>query len=311
MMTDPDDQIALASLEQRLKAILPEQYQDDGEVLPLSMGSAGLKYDSEGRVAWNEIWGSFCDLAMAGGPPHKGRLLEPGTPGEIAAHPLRYRAVAEEVERGIVMVTGLRREPHSAPGWIRIHCLRSATAGWLARAITMENVAVRVQGALLDLPIGPDYRIEKEIKNIITVIAKTFHYWAGHTSPRQQRVVSNLFAAMEVELPLLQPEYAKGSISSECYQTIARAIRKQTGLTALESQYAGWLGLSYADVPSAIWMMRALTASNVLARREETTLFVPVNPDSDPAGEQVVRVVRRVHQLLLIRADQQSGPRCL
>ena len=39
------------------------------------MRAAGLKYDADGKVAWDEIWGSFCDLAMAGGPPHKGKLL--------------------------------------------------------------------------------------------------------------------------------------------------------------------------------------------------------------------------------------------
>ena len=31
-------------------------------------------------------------------------------------------------------------------------------------------------------------------------------------------------------------------------------------------------------------MMRALVASNVLARREGTVLFVPVNPSIDPRG---------------------------
>ena len=59
------------------------------------MRSAGLKYDSDGNVAWNEIWGSFCDLAMAGGPPHKGALLKRGGP-RIDAEPDRYAGVAEE-----------------------------------------------------------------------------------------------------------------------------------------------------------------------------------------------------------------------
>ena len=207
----------------------------------------------------------------------------------------------EEVGRGIVMLTGFPLEPHSAPGWIRIHCGRAATAGWLARAITMENVAVRVQGALLDLPVDPGYRIEKEVKNVITVIAKTFHYWSGHTSPRQQRIIGNLFAALEVETPLLQPEYAKGSDSSDSYQSITETIRKHTGLCAIEKRYQGWLGLSCTDVQSAILMMRALVASNVLARRQDTTLFVPINPESDPNGDQVTRSVRLVHHWMKLR----------
>src|ERR1700759_5567269 len=91
----PEDQAALDELEARLRTILPEEYQD-GEVQPVSMGSAGLKYDNDGKVAWDEIWDHFCDLAMAGGPPHKGRLLEPGSADEAD----RYREVAAEICRG-------------------------------------------------------------------------------------------------------------------------------------------------------------------------------------------------------------------
>ena len=54
------------------------------------------------------MWGSFCDLAMAGGPPHKGALLEPGIEADINAQFGRYDEVAEEICRGITMVTGLR-----------------------------------------------------------------------------------------------------------------------------------------------------------------------------------------------------------
>jgi hypothetical protein len=50
-------------------------------------------------------------------------------------------------------------------------------------------------------------------------------------------------------------------------------------------------------VRAAIWMMRALVVSNVLSRREESVLFVPVNPESDPAGNTVVRSVARAHRL--------------
>ena len=292
----PDDRLALAILEHRLKLILPEQYQDDHEVLPTSMGSAGLKYDSEGRVAWNEVWGSFCDLAMAGGPPHKGHLLSPGSATEIAADPDRYRAVLEEIGRGIVLVTGLGLEPHASPGWIRVGCRRSATAGWLARAITMENVAVRVQGALLDLPVSPSWQVEKEVKNVITVIAKTCHYWAGHTSQRQQQIIANLFATMEVESPLLQPNFTVGDDDTAHYGQVAAEIARHTGIEVTSPQYTGWLGLAYPDVSCAIWTLRALVASNVLARREGTTLFVPLNAESDPGGERLVHAIRKVRR---------------
>ena len=139
----------------RLRTLLPEEYQDSYEDLqPAPMRSAGLKYGADGRVAWNEIWGSFCDLAMAGGPPHKGKLLEPGVEADINAQFGRYDAVAEEVCRGIRMATGLRSYISPTPGWVCVTCQSDAMAEWLARAIVMENVAARRSGAILELPAG-------------------------------------------------------------------------------------------------------------------------------------------------------------
>src|SRR5262245_50875371 len=98
----------LARLDFRVKTMLPEEYQDSYETLePVPMRSAGLKYDADGRVAWDEIWGSFCDLAMAGGPPHKGSLLEPASPADVFAQPERYAEVVEEICRGIILATQL------------------------------------------------------------------------------------------------------------------------------------------------------------------------------------------------------------
>src|SRR5690606_26746672 len=134
-----EDRTALAELDSRLRTVLPEEYQDSYEaVQPVSMGSAGLKFGDDGRVAWDEIWGSFCDLAMAGGPPHKGTLLEPASPDAIAGAPDRYREVVDEICRGVTMVTDLATDESPAPGWIRVHCYSAAMAGWLLRAIVME-----------------------------------------------------------------------------------------------------------------------------------------------------------------------------
>src|SRR5262245_61043006 len=103
-----EDIVALEDLDGRIRAILPEQYQDVYEdVQPISMGSAGLKFANDGRVAWNEIWATFCDLAMAGGPPHRGMLLEPATEEAIDAQPEKYKSVVDEIARGINLVTGL------------------------------------------------------------------------------------------------------------------------------------------------------------------------------------------------------------
>ena len=99
-------------LERRLKTLLPEEYRDRYDaVQPVSMGTAGVRYGPDGKVAWDQMWGSFCDLALAGGPPHKGTLLEPAWPGEIQADPAAYAAVVAEICRGIMMVTDLEAAP--------------------------------------------------------------------------------------------------------------------------------------------------------------------------------------------------------
>ena len=216
----------LQHLDARLKTLLPPEYHDSyQDMQPVPMGSAGMRYDADGQVAWDEMWGSFCDLAMAGGPPHKGALLEPGDEDAIDADFDRYDEVVDEICRGIRMVTGLRAYPSPAPGWVSVTCRSDAMAGWLVRAIAMENVSVRAAGAVLELPAAPHFRIEKEIKNVITVIAKTCHYWVGHMPPEQQRAIGDLFLTMGRESPLLQPA-AKAPVSGGLLLRICARIRE-------------------------------------------------------------------------------------
>jgi len=309
MITGSADQAGFATLELRLKTILPEEYQDCyDEVEPVSMGSAGLKYGRDGKVAWNDIWSTFCDLAMAGGPPHKGALLEPGSRASIDAAPDRYRQVVDEIRRGVNMVTDLAAEPSPAPGWVRVDCETRAMAEWLLRAITMENVSARCQDSLLDLPAGPDYRVEKEIKNVITVIAKTCHYWLEHMWATQRQGIANLFATLATESPLVQPAFADddgADFLTARHQMLCRrmgeTIQRATGLRPSNHRYTGWLGLECPNVRAAIWMMRAMVTCSVLARREKTTLFVPVNPASDPSGATVVKSLTRIHGFACVR----------
>jgi hypothetical protein len=285
---NPDDPRELQALDARIRTVLPEQYQHCYEdVQPASMGSAALKFGPDGKVAWDEIWGSFCDLAMAGGPPHKGKLLEPGAPADIGANPDRYREVVDEICRGVRMVTGLAAQPASEPGWVRVACPAPGMSGWLVRAIVMENVWARFHQAAIDLPAGPDYRIEKEIKNVITVIAKTCHYYLDHMWAGQQRDIAEMFERLERESPLLQPAPAATDVDAirrdGLTARIADAIHDASGLKRSGHRYTGWLGLECPSVSAAIWMMRALVVSNVLARREECVLFVPVHPAVQPA----------------------------
>ncbi len=163
-----------------LRTILPPRYQGDASINSEPMGAADLVYDGAGQVAWGEIWEGFCDLAIAGGPPHRGDLLEPATRDAVEAAPTAYAHVLDELTRGLRLITGWAIVRDAAPGWLGIICPDEEAAIWLLRAILSENIAARRQGATLFLPAGPAFTVEKEIKNVITVVAKTHHYWTEH-----------------------------------------------------------------------------------------------------------------------------------
>jgi len=297
---------ALAELDVRLRTMLPEEYRDRyDDVKPVSMGSAGLKYGRDGRVAWNQMWASFCDLAMAGGPPHKGTLLAPASPAAIEAEPERYEEVADEICRGIWMVTDIAPEPSSRLGWISVPCPTETMADWLLRAIVMENVAARRHDRHLELPAGPGFRIEKEIKNVVTVIAKTHHYWDGHMSPAQHRAIADLFARLAAAAPLTTPAIPSSAADEAACRAaaagMASRIQSSLGLRRSEGDRIGWLGVECPNVRAALWLMRALVVSNVLARREGTALCIPVDPAQDPDGERVVNALVHAHSLAWMR----------
>ena len=277
-----DDRRELDELDQRLRVLLPETYQEWETLEPKPMKSAGLKYGPDGKVAWDEIWGSFCDLAMAGGPPHKGTLLEPGRAEAIDADRSRYDEAVDEICRGITLASELPARPSDDAGWVSVDCYSETMASWLLRAIVMENVAARSHGRALLLPAAPHFQIDKEIKNVVTVIAKTTHYWMGHMSRVQKSAIADLFAKMSASSPLIEPAYEVG---------VAHRGRGE----------GGWRGVECASVKAAVWMMRAMVVNNVLSRREHTTLFVPNNPVSDPGGVIVARTVMLAHRLAAIR----------
>lgn len=279
---------AVSAAEERLQTLLPGVYRGrTDEVQPVSMGSAPLAFDVDGNVAWDQMWGSFCDLAMAGGPPHKGKLLEPETEESILAEPERYAVVCDEIVRGIQLAARLQAELDSLQGWIRIRCLNRTMAQWMLRAITMENVSVRLDGDAIMLPAGPAFRIPKEIKNVITVTAKTTHYWTGHLHRLQQLGIANLFASLESDLPLLQPSWDKECADADVRSHVQTAVGTSLGLRPTNHAYTRWMGFDTEDVTSAIVTMRRLVASNVLCRREETAIFLPFNPIDDPEGEHL------------------------
>lgn len=167
------------------------------------MAAAPLKYQSDGSVDWGDMWDSFCVLAREGGPPHRGMMLYADEDSDSTSD--GYRFALAEIIRGIAAVSGLVAAP-SRPGWIAVQCASGGMANWLAESIGQENVEARADGPRLLVPVGAHYTLKGEIKNVITAVAKTTHYWGEH-------------------------------VPVEVKQTLALQAR----LTQLKAQVAGWL----------------------------------------------------------------------
>jgi len=288
-------------LQFRIKGILPLAYHACMEsVSPTSMGSAGLKYSNDGKVAWDEIWTSFCDLALAGGPPHKGKLLPPVDASELTEKPDAWVEVATEIQRGIFLTTGLRAQIGPSEGWVSITFKTEMMAAWLHRAIMAENIFASRTSHTLHLPAGPNFRLAKEIKNVIVAIAKTFHYLDGHMSPNEQLKAARVMSDSELVEPLLAED---GLLTAEEYPTAAQHCQKISSealnLPGVPSEDYGWMGFTCEDEKMAAWFVRAAITENILARRQENILFLPVFVPlgkADPT-DRVLQIFQRLRKI--------------
>jgi hypothetical protein len=145
------------------------------------MSSAPFVWTEDGRPDWGTMWTSFCELALYGGPPHRG----PDNPLRAPAGPAANseQTMLAEMRRGIWETTRLYAEP-AEPGWIAVTCDSPTMAAWMCAAIILENVDARLEEDRLLLPAGPGYQLKDEVKSIITVVAKTHHYWQAHVTGR-------------------------------------------------------------------------------------------------------------------------------
>ncbi len=143
------------------------------------MAAAPIKYAADGSVDWGDMWDSFCALAQSGGPPHRGILLRAPDPTTVVLDDPAYQAAAAEIIRGIRAVSGLTASAVQ-PGWITVQCQSAAQARWLADSILEENVEAQAIDSRLLLPVAAYFTTKGEIKNVITVVAKTTHYWLDH-----------------------------------------------------------------------------------------------------------------------------------
>jgi sirohydrochlorin cobaltochelatase len=151
------------------------------------MASAPMRYLPDGSVDWGRMWDTFCVLAREGGPPHRGTMLK--APDDADPDAPGYQASAHEIIRGIAAVSGLTAFV-AEPGWIGVRCASRAMASWLAAAIVAENVQAQAVDADFFVPVGASYTLPGEIKNIITAVAKTTHYWQEHLPMEAKRALA-------------------------------------------------------------------------------------------------------------------------
>lgn len=272
----------LKELDERINALLPPRYSGCFEdVSPTSMGSAQLRYDKHGKVVWGEIWTTFCHLALAGGPPHRGRFLGAVPVEETQASPADYELVVAELKRALGLCVELPLVAAPPAGWIGLACDSEATAAWLVRAIVAENVIARNDGSVLYVPAGPGFRVEKEIKNVVVCVAKCCHYLFDHLEPEQQPTGA---APRLVGPPLPQELVDLRENYEQAAQTLQRSIEESTGMKTQRSESPGWVGFDCGDEETAVWLLRAIAVEDVLVRREMAVVYVPVDLGAEGAG---------------------------
>ncbi len=153
-------------------------------VSALPMSAAPFVWREDGRPDWEAMWTDFCDLALYGGPPHRGEDTALRAPEHPPVTESDSTMIAE-IRRGIWETTGLFAEP-AEPGWIAVTCHSRKMAAWLCASIILENVDARCEEERLFLPAGPEFDLKNEVKSVITVLAKTNHYWQAHVEAMEQ-----------------------------------------------------------------------------------------------------------------------------
>ncbi len=142
------------------------------------MASAPFVYDENGNVAWNKMWDSYCNLAIEGGPPHRGDMLNSkGTSNDFNSE--NYKNAVTEIERAFNMIVPYKHKSLNN-GYMQVTLNSEHMAKWFCEIINKENVECQVNNKNIFLPVNDDFTLEKEIKNVVTVLGKAFHYWSKH-----------------------------------------------------------------------------------------------------------------------------------
>jgi sirohydrochlorin cobaltochelatase len=140
------------------------------------MSSAPFVYGEKGEILWDQMWEKFCALATEGGPSHREEILESKKQNDFSSE--NYKQSVSEILRAYKML--IKYKAWSENGWICVKLYSTNMAKWFANIINSENVECRQKGRVIYLPVNDDFKIEKEVKNVVTVLAKADHYWRIH-----------------------------------------------------------------------------------------------------------------------------------
>ena len=146
-----DDQQALQELQRRFSMLLPEGYQDQYEDLePTPMGSAGVRYGADGQVAWDQMWGSFCDLALAVARRIKASSSKPRAGGDRADPAASVAVPNLSWHRDVTdLTTSNLRQP------VDTHGVRHRRAGRMAAARDHHRECRRAAEGAVSVTCGP------------------------------------------------------------------------------------------------------------------------------------------------------------
>jgi len=200
----------------------------------------------------------------------------------------------EELRRGILETTGLRAEP-ATPGWLAITCDTPEMARWLRDAIRLENVESAADGARLLVPAGSNFRLEDEVKSVITVVAKTHHYWTVHSAMPAPAVLSPGAIARPVKVGIGGPP---GSGKT----TLVGALTRQLGpRLAIAGSALDIAGVRDAAVDLVLW--ERTTDAFDPEHVDAAIAVVDVAAAAEYASRTVSRMLTACHLLVVSKVD--------
>lgn len=152
------------------------------------MKAAEMVYDENGNPQWDKMWSVYCNLAAEGGPSHRADVDKISFPGNKFTY---NDSVKSEILRGLTLLNA-KVYKITDIGEIYIDLFFPKKADWFSKIINLENVESKSEDRYLVLPWSGEYKIDKEVKSVVTVWGKASHYWKEHR-PMPFKVLIVLF----------------------------------------------------------------------------------------------------------------------